>query len=186
MPTPAPRSSGLRRALWITLAALPTLVAAVLLCWVLIAFLAVRDHLGSWRMTVHDGHGAVIGHGQVDLVVKRWHADWDASPPFVRFSTDLVDEAGTLTLDATGASLVTGIPDPGGGTCQLINPDQDADGLTCWLEGDFHSRSTRQGDCRSGPVLFGFIHGDAPGVVTFSYRIGTFTNECTATATLTR
>ena len=49
------KSSMLRRLLWMTLAAVPIMIVAVLATWALSGFLRVRDALGTWRCTVRDG-----------------------------------------------------------------------------------------------------------------------------------
>ncbi len=127
------KSSLLRRLLMMTLAAVPTMIVAVLATWALVRFLSLRDALGTWRCTVHDDHGVEVGSGQVILVAEQWHVAWDGSPPFVRFSPDLAKEAGVITLNATGAQMVTGFPQEA--NFLLVGPQMAPDGsLACGLD----------------------------------------------------
>jgi hypothetical protein len=79
-----------------------TMIFAGLATWVLIVFLAVRDHLGLWNLTVYDSKGAVVGHGRADFVATRWSPRWSKSAPFLSFDPILAHDAGVLTMTASG------------------------------------------------------------------------------------
>jgi hypothetical protein len=125
-PTP-PRPSARWRLFALILAALPTLVIAGLATWVLADWLAVRDRLGHWRLTVRDDAGADVGHGETDLLASAWTWDWLRLPPFVAFTARFnPGPCGTLTLEpATAARL--GSTDAS--ACTLENP-----GFTLWIQ----------------------------------------------------
>jgi hypothetical protein len=114
-----PRSPQRWHLIALILAALPTLLIAGLAAWILITWLAVRDRLGHWLLTVHDAHGVEQGQGDLDLVADQWVWIQIPRPPFVAFQV-ILDHGpcGHLTL-SPGAAAALGAT--GATTCALEN-----------------------------------------------------------------
>jgi len=97
---PSAATRGQRIWWWLTILApaFAAMMLAGLATWVLIAFLAVRNHLGVWNLTVYDAKGSVVGHGRADFVATRWVLRWSRSAPFMCFDPILAHDAGVLTM----------------------------------------------------------------------------------------
>jgi hypothetical protein len=100
LPTTPPRPSRwpIRRLALLLATALPILLLATAGCYILIRYLTARDALGAYTLTVHDQHGAVVGHGRLELVATAWTTDWSWHPPYVTFTPTLRPDAGTLAV----------------------------------------------------------------------------------------
>jgi hypothetical protein len=94
---PTPRWHWRRLAL-LTATALPILLLATAGCYLLIRYLAARDRLGAWTITLHDRNHAEVGHGHLQLVADGWDAQWSWSKPFVTFRPTLRAPVGTLAV----------------------------------------------------------------------------------------
>jgi hypothetical protein len=96
--------------MWPLLAALPIALLALAGGWVLCRFLAVRDHLGRWTLTMRDDHGTILGQGPMVLTAEHWslHGAW--SYPWV--DVDATMSAGPLPLTAAGRLAIApnGLP----------------------------------------------------------------------------
>ena len=90
-----------------------TMLVATLATWILLCFLAVRDHLGPWHLTVRDAHGIITATGQLNLKATRWRMVWTAAPPYVGFEPRLVYEAGWIRLTAAAFPTMTDFPSEG-------------------------------------------------------------------------
>jgi hypothetical protein len=96
----------MRRWMTIMLPVIATATLAVAGTWVLITWLAVRDHLGTWKVTLQDEHGAVVGTGRLTLVAEQWHAYQAPSPPWVGFYPTLSQDGGEITFTPAGMRLL--------------------------------------------------------------------------------
>jgi hypothetical protein len=97
-----------RRTVWMVVAAVPTLVVAVLAVGVMLRFLAVRDLLGRWNFTVSVGNGTIVGHGRTLLVASSWSAKWQRQWPLVVFTPTVVAQDALLSVDHAGCEILAG------------------------------------------------------------------------------
>jgi hypothetical protein len=106
-PAPATRRSPARALLWPLLAALPVALLALVGAWALCRFLAVRDHLGRWTVTMRDDHGTVLGQGPVVLTADAWTLRWSAAWPWLDVDARMTSTP--LPLTPAGRDML-GVP----------------------------------------------------------------------------
>jgi len=115
-----------RKTVWLIITAIPTLLLAAFAVFILHRFLAVRDMLGFWNVTMVDGHGKVLGHGEMNLVAEDWTIGW-ASFPFVTFTPRLAFPSGHLIMEDSAKSQYGDHMEI---TRSYVNSSQ---GINCWL-----------------------------------------------------
>ncbi len=95
-----------RRWAWILAGTLPVAALALAGGYVLTRYLAMRDRLGAWPVTLSDDRGTVLGSGTVVFTATSWSARWSWSAPFVTFDAELAESAGAIALNDAGEAAM--------------------------------------------------------------------------------
>ena len=178
MPVPPSTESrgNLRRWLTILAPACVTMLVALVALWVLHGFLTVRDHLGTWQVTMRDAHGALVAQGHLTLVAEHWTMMKTDTPPYVLFVPSLAADAGSLTLTTAAPAQLAFFRDPNGTICRLTDPH-------CVPNLDMYSCST---PTRAGQLMIFIWKGGDSSMEVFHFTLAHPDPTLPLTATIQR